>query len=82
MIFLIFYFIKCETSGSFVNHFDGHFAYLKTLDLTSNNHAVWQGLQQITRYKQKPTPANNDRTLPNQLNHFYSRFDKKNTTKT
>ena len=28
----MFYFIKSETSDSFVNHFDGHFAYLKTLD--------------------------------------------------
>ena len=28
----IFYFIKSETSDSLVNHFDGHFAYLKTLD--------------------------------------------------
>ena len=28
----IFYFIKSETSDSFVKHFDGHFAYLKTLD--------------------------------------------------
>ena len=24
--------IKSETSDSFVDHFDGHFAYLKTLD--------------------------------------------------
>ena len=24
-----FYFIKSETNDSFVNHFDGHFAYLK-----------------------------------------------------
>ena len=24
--------MKSETSDSFVNHFDGHFAYLKTLD--------------------------------------------------
>ena len=31
-IFYFFYFIKFETSDSFVNHFDGHFAYLKTLD--------------------------------------------------
>ena len=44
---------------------------------TSNSHAVWQ----ITQYKQKPTPANNDPTLPDQLNHFYSRFHRKNTTK-
>ena len=27
--------IKSETSDSFVNHFDGHFAYLKTLDFNS-----------------------------------------------
>ena len=32
LFFLFFYFIKSETSDSFVNHFDGHFAYLKTLD--------------------------------------------------
>ena len=32
----IFYFIKSETSDSFVNHFDGHFAYLKTLDFYFN----------------------------------------------
>ena len=32
--FIVFFFflIKSETSDSFVNHFDGHFAYLKTLD--------------------------------------------------
>ena len=30
--YFIFYFIKSETSDSFANHFDGHFAYLKTLD--------------------------------------------------
>ena len=28
----MFYFIKSKTSDSFVNNFDGHFAYLKTLD--------------------------------------------------
>ena len=28
------YFIKSHTSDSFVNHFDGHFAYLKTLDFS------------------------------------------------
>ena len=30
--------IKSETSVSFVNHFDGHFAYLKTLDFYFNVH--------------------------------------------
>jgi len=48
---------------------------------TSNSHAVWQGLQQNTQYKQKPTPANSDPILTDQLNHFYSRFDRKNSTK-
>ena len=30
----MFYFIKSQTSDSFVNHFDGHFTYLKTLDIS------------------------------------------------
>ena len=30
----IFYFIKSQTNDSFVNYFDGHFAYLKTLDFS------------------------------------------------
>ena len=32
--FFFFFFnsIKSETNDSFVNHFDGHFAYLRTLD--------------------------------------------------
>ena len=37
--FFIFFFIKSETSDSFVNHFDGHFAYLKTLDFYFNTFA-------------------------------------------
>ena len=32
MFLFNFYFIKSEASDSFVSHFDGHFAYLKTLD--------------------------------------------------
>ena len=34
LLFFIFYFIKSQTSDLFVNHFDGHFAYLKTLDFS------------------------------------------------
>ena len=29
-----FYFIKSQICDSFVNHFDGHFSYLKTLDFS------------------------------------------------
>ena len=36
IFYFIFYFIISETSDSFVNHFDGHFAYLKTLDFYFN----------------------------------------------
>ena len=32
--FLFFQFVKSQTSDSLVNHFDGHFAYLKTLDFS------------------------------------------------
>ena len=35
-LFIYFNFITSETSDSFVNHFDRHFAYLKTLDLYFN----------------------------------------------
>ena len=35
--FYFFYFIKSETSDSFVSHFDGRFAFLKTLDFYFNN---------------------------------------------
>ena len=48
--FLIyFYLIKSETSDSFVNHFDGYFAYLKTMDFyfkrSVENYSVnWCGL--------------------------------------
>ena len=32
--FFIFFLIKSETSDSFLNHFDGHFAYLKPWTFT------------------------------------------------
>ena len=35
-LFSFLFFINSETSDSFVNHFDGHFAYLKTLDFYFN----------------------------------------------
>ena len=41
----IFYFIKSQTSDSFVNHFDGHFAYLKTLDFCFKDPVVHVRIQ-------------------------------------
>ena len=43
----IFYSIKSQTSDSFVNHFDGHFAYLKTLDFSFNTASKVTGRSQI-----------------------------------
>jgi hypothetical protein len=41
---------------------------------------VWQGLQTITNYKRKTSPADDDPALPDKLNDFYARFDRDNTT--
>ena len=60
--FSIFYFIKSETSDSFVSHFEGHFAYLKTLDFYFNayslfsliidfTHHICTSKEQLTLYK-------------------------------
>jgi len=35
--FFNFYLIKSQINDSFVNHFDGQFAYLKTLDFSFKN---------------------------------------------
>ena len=51
-IFFIFYFIKSETIDWFVNHFDGYFAYLKTLDFKLfgllYRTAIWKDFHQKT----------------------------------
>ena len=56
------------------------FIYRKKLeeDLSaSNSRDVWTGLQNITDYKMThQTVDSTDRTLPDKLNEFYSRFDK------
>ena len=47
----------------------------------NNTKSVWQGLRQITQYKQSVAAINNsDPSFPDQLNEFYSRFDKLNTS--
>ena len=39
--------IKSETSDSFVNHFDGHFAYWKTLDFFTLRSQTQNGLMTL-----------------------------------
>ena len=41
---------------------------------------MWQGLQTITDYKVKPSrKLPHDRSLPDELNAFYTRFEASNT---
>ena len=50
--FFIFYFIKSQTSDSFVNHFDGHFAYLKTLDFSFRDlNVIWNDVMKMTKIR-------------------------------
>ena len=42
--FSFFHLIKSETSDSFINHFDGHFAYLKILDF----YFKWLRVRQVS----------------------------------
>ena len=48
---------------------------------SNNTRSVWQGLRQIAQYKQSASVIYNaDPSFPDQLNDFYSRFDKLNTS--
>ena len=54
----------------------------KLEDCIDSNNArdMWSGVQAIKNYKRaKPSIDTSDNTLPDQLNHFYARFDRDNT---
>ncbi len=42
--------------------------------------SLWQGIQTITDYKPPPQACDDDTSLPDALNHFYSRFEMQNNT--
>ena len=44
---------------------------------SGNTREVWSGLYDITQMKKKAAFDNSDPTLPDKLNEFYARFDKK-----
>ena len=53
---------------------------LETCLETNNSRDLWSGIQKITNYKRSSPPLDEtDRTLPDQLNQFYARFDQDNT---
>ncbi|KAI4877181.1 hypothetical protein NFI96_007309, partial [Prochilodus magdalenae] len=46
---------------------------------SSDPRRMWQGIQTLTDYKPRSTVlANNSASLPDELNHFYARFDRGN----
>ncbi len=42
--------------------------------------SLWQAIQTITDYKPPPQACDDDPSLPDTLNHFYSRFEMQNDT--
>ncbi len=42
--------------------------------------SLWQAIQTITDYKSPPQACDDDPSLPDTLNHFYSRFEMQNDT--
>ncbi len=48
---------------------------------TAETHwSLWQAIQTITDYKPLPQAFDDDTSLPDALNHFYSRFEMQNNT--
>ena len=50
------FFIRSDTGDSFINHFDGHFAYLKTLDFYLNNQSNEEKKKKKKKKNESPTP--------------------------
>ncbi|KAI4888037.1 hypothetical protein NFI96_004468 [Prochilodus magdalenae] len=40
---------------------------------------MWQGIQAVTNYRTAPPGCDSDATLPDALNHFYTRFETQNS---
>ncbi len=47
---------------------------------TDSRDTLWQAIQTITDYKPPPQACDDDPSLPDTLNHFYSRFEMQNDT--
>ena len=55
-------------------------SYYTGSDTSSDARRMWQGLQTITDYKGKHSrELHSDTSLPDELNHFYARFEVSNT---
>ncbi len=47
---------------------------------SGDTQSLWQAIQTITDYKPPPQACDDDTSLPDALNHFYSRFEIQNDT--
>ncbi len=47
---------------------------------SKDTRTLWQAIQTITDYKPPPQASDDDTSLPDALNHFYSRFEIQNNT--
>ncbi len=59
---------------SYGNKINNHFTNSR------DTRSLWQGIQTITDYKPPPQACDDDTSLPDALNHFYSRFEMQNDT--
>ena len=72
---------KCKMQQAVKKAKSEHKRKLEYQFASNNTRTVWQGLQQITQYRQSAAAIDNsDPSFPDQLNDFNSRFDKLNTS--
>ncbi|XP_058650447.1 uncharacterized protein LOC131551470 [Onychostoma macrolepis] len=63
-----------KTARGLLNQDGNHFTDSK------DTRTLWQAIQTITDYKPPPQACDDDTSLPDALNHFYSRFEMQNDT--
>ncbi len=61
---------------------NGHMLKKINNHFTDSRDTLWQAIQTITDYKPLPQACDDDPSLPDTLNHFYSRFEMQNDTPT
>ncbi len=59
-------------NGSHAQKINNHFTDSR------DTRSLWQAIQTITDYKPPPQACDDDPSLPDTLNHFYSRFEMQN----
>ncbi len=52
----------------------------KNFSDSKESRTLWQAIQTITDYNPPPQASDNDTSLPDALNHFYSWFEKQDDT--